>query len=69
MNELYPGTTLYGYCNGYFGRDSYGEKRVIASGTYNKQNWVVVEERGYLNFASGFDDEDVKNWMTEEEYD
>lgn len=32
------GTMLYGFCNGYFGRDSYGNKRVEAVGA----DWLVA---------------------------
>jgi hypothetical protein len=39
---------LYGYCNGFFGRDSYGPKRVEAIGA----DWVVIrEENGTPDFA------------------
>lgn len=42
------GTMLYGFCNGFFGRDSYSNKRVEAVGA----DWVVVrEENGNPNFA------------------
>lgn len=34
------GDTLYGFCDGEFGRDSYGPKRVEAIGS----DWVVVRE-------------------------
>jgi hypothetical protein len=34
------GTKLYGYCNGFFGRNSYNEKRVEAVGT----DWVVARD-------------------------
>jgi len=34
------GTVLYGFCNGFFGRDSYGKKRIEAIGA----DWVVVAE-------------------------
>jgi len=36
------GTKLYGYCDGYFGTDSYGDKRVEAIGA----DWVVARELG-----------------------
>ena len=43
------GTVLYGFCNGFFDRDSYGKKRIEAIGA----DWVVVrEEDGQPNFAS-----------------
>lgn len=35
---LRVGDLLYGYCGGYFGRDSYEPKRVEAIGT----DWVVA---------------------------
>ena len=61
------GTLLNGYCNGFFGRDSYGEKRIEGSGV----DWVVVrEEDGKPNFAS-FDSLEDRNyyidvWVKEE---
>jgi len=43
------GTVLYGYCNGYFGRGSYGDRRIEAIGS----DWVVVrEDDGIPDFAS-----------------
>lgn len=39
---LRVGDMLYGFCNGSFGRDSYGDKRVEAIGS----DWVVVREDG-----------------------
>lgn len=38
--DLRIGLTLYGYCSGFFGRDSYTAKRVEAFGI----DWVVVRE-------------------------
>lgn len=74
--ELNPGTVLYGFCNGYFGRDSYGEKTVIASGTWGDTNWVVVTTREFrqnvLLMATGFDTSDLERWKipeAEEEWD
>lgn len=34
------GMTLYGYCCGYFGRDSYGDKVIILMGP----DWIKVRE-------------------------
>ena len=49
---LVIGTPLYGYCGGYFGRDSYADKRVEAIG----HDWIVVrDDRGEVWFASGTD--------------
>lgn len=35
------GRVIYGYCNGYFGRDSYSDKRIEAEGF----DWIVARER------------------------
>ncbi len=47
---MYVGMMLYGYCQGYFGRDSHSDKRIEAIG----HDWVVVreEDNGTPNFAS-----------------
>lgn len=36
----YIGETLYGYCNGYFGRDTYEEKTVVYAG----ENYLLCED-------------------------
>lgn len=47
------GTKLYGYCNGYFGRDSYEDKTIIAMGCNSGTIWIVCEdEDGDILFAS-----------------
>jgi hypothetical protein len=51
------GEIFHGFCGGYFGRDSYGCRRVEAVGV----DWIVCRiETGYdegrLDFASGPDD-------------
>lgn len=49
------GDMLYGFCNGFFGRDSYGDKRVEAIGS----DWVVArDERGRAEFAYPVDNVD-----------
>jgi len=45
---MFVGKLLYGYCGGYFGRDSYDVKRIEAIGA----DWVVVRENSRPNFAS-----------------
>ena len=46
---LRVGDVLYGFCGGWFGRDSYGDKRVEAIGA----DWVVVrDDTGAPQFAS-----------------
>lgn len=45
---IYVGMVLYGYCDGYFGRDSYKNKRVEAFGV----DWIVArDDSGGLCFA------------------
>lgn len=61
------GMMLYGYCNGYFGRDSYEPKRIEAEGI----DWIVVrEESGRPNFATfrTAEEKDVRlgTWSREE---
>ena len=63
----FVGVTLYGFCNGYFGRDSFRDKVVVSSGS----NWIVAnEEYGDLCFAefATFKDMEklVKEWSSEE---
>lgn len=38
------GDTLYGYCGGAFGRDSYGEKTVEHIGVARGKSFVIVSE-------------------------
>lgn len=45
---LVPGATLYGYCNGFFGRDSYGDKTIVE---VVGNVLCVREENGALNSA------------------
>jgi len=54
------GKTIYGYCNGFFGRDDYADKIIIAEG----ENWIVCKycddlDSGKVTFAD-FEDEDEK---------
>lgn len=42
------GDKLHGFCGGAFGRDSYGEKVVLAVG----EDWVVAREGGRPIFAA-----------------
>lgn len=67
MNDITVGTTIYGFCNGYFGRDSYGPKRIIAKGREDGVCWMVVKnDLGKIEFASGFSKEDIQRWAKEE---
>lgn len=47
--HLHIGDVLVGYCGGFFGRDSYGDKRVEGIGS----DWVVVREDGLARFYEG----------------
>ncbi len=49
MQTFVIGEVLHGFCNGYFGRDSYADKRVEAFGI----DWVVCrDEYGEVHFAT-----------------
>ncbi|UDL16336.1 hypothetical protein SEA_ZOOMAN_52 [Microbacterium phage Zooman] len=65
---LRPGTKLYGYCNGYFGRDSYGDKTVLASGEASGKVWVVVDDEYFGPIlGSDFNPDLVIGWIQPEE--
>jgi len=70
------GMVLHGFCNGYFGRDSYNDKRIEAFGV----DWIVAREDGgnvvfaIFNSVDSVDsvkeiDELVKEWRQEEDED
>lgn len=67
--QLMVGQVLRGFCAGYFGRDSYGDKRVEAVGI----DWVVVRTKsGSPVFTSGLNLGEIltrasDDWPTEEE--
>ena len=65
---LATGQKLYGFCNGYFGRDSYGDKTVLASGVSNGRVWAVAEDeyRGVV-LATEFNPDLVIGWLQPEE--
>lgn len=58
------GRLIYGFANGYFGRDSYNDKRIEAEGV----DWIVARgiESGvpeFANFANeGEKNELIKKW-------
>lgn len=54
------GTVIYGYCEGKFGRDSYGNKRVEAIGA----DWVVVREEGVGPMLYEGNPEDLLKYTT-----
>lgn len=62
------GRIIYGYCDGYFGRDSHHEKIIIAEG----YNWVVVKDWNGVDFACLPADEKqelINEWSIEKEPD
>lgn len=71
MND-YVGSIFSGYCNGYFGRDSYGEKLILATGFINGKRWITVKEDswngGYI-VSSVYDltEELFQEWLRGEE--
>lgn len=58
---------LYGYCNGYFGRDSYGDKRIEVVG----YDYIVCRnDEGYPEFLSGEKNKQLlipNEWLEEEQ--
>jgi len=55
---------IYGYCNGFFGRDSYEPKRVEAEGRY----WIVarrLDEAAQPEFASFSNDAEMERLLDE----
>ena len=70
--EKYIGKTLYGFCNGVFGRDSYDNKRVVYAG----RDYLVAENENRYPVTASFKDWDeleaheyISRWLEEcEEY-
>jgi hypothetical protein len=60
MTALTPGVTLYGFCGGVFGRDSYEDKIVVAAG----HGWLVAKScnSAYFYFAQGDDLKTLENY-------
>lgn len=57
---LKVGDTIYGFCNGHFGRDSYGEKVVEGIGP----DWVIVREGSHVMSYQG-DPQDLCKYRSE----
>lgn len=65
--DKFVGIKIYGFCNGYFGRDSYDDKVIVASG----EDWIVAKnEKGHNEYATFDDPEEmddlIEEWRTEE---
>lgn len=61
---IFIGSILYGFCNGYFGRDNYEDKRVEAIGA----DWIVARgvESGRPFFADYPPHDVPPAWLTAE---
>lgn len=60
--DEFVGTTLFGFCNGFFGRDSYEDKVIIASGS----NWIVADSGSiHPEFASFGENENMAVYIHE----
>lgn len=62
--DKYVGLKIHGYGNGSFGRDSYLDKVVIASG----EDWLVAKDDDGVNLFANFDDAEdmshaVNDWI------
>ena len=71
MRELFScGDTLYGFCNGYFGRDDYDTKIcVMVTNKYAVFQYLdgeFEENATVLNFKEELDKEFVDKWKIEE---
>ena len=63
------GRLLYGFCNGFFGRDSYGTKRIEAEGV----DWIVARDVDTYDAKPEFasfptpeqKEEHIKEWSRE----
>jgi hypothetical protein len=65
VSAIYVGMVFEGFCQGYFGRDAHGQKRVEAFGA----DWIVARSDRQLYFAT-FDSTDemtrcIRRWRKE----
>ena len=64
----FVGIKIYGFCEGYFGRDSYDDKLVIANG----EDWMVVQYNDERKDFASFNNVDemsrcIAKWRVEED--
>jgi hypothetical protein len=67
--DKFVGIKIYGFCNGYFGRDSYDDKLIIASG----EDWIVAKNESGVNEFASFESVDemqtlIEKWSVEEDF-
>lgn len=60
---MFVGTMLYGYCNGFFGKYSFDDKRIEAIGA----DWLVARDIDGVPLFAHFGDKDemlnlIKEW-------
>ena len=67
MNNI--GTTIYGYCNGYFGRDDYEDKIILFEGpTWIVCRYISNEYITCVNFRSEAEkNELIQDWRVQED--
>ena len=66
MKILRPGMILYGFCAGFFGRNSYSDKRIVGVSVLHIEDngpilQIDVYEDGYENRAMCTSEKDVKD--------
>lgn len=65
--DKFVGITIYGFCDGFFGRDSYEDKKIIASGG----DWVVAKGTDDITVFATFNNADdmevlIAEWSKED---
>lgn len=73
-DRLTTGDAVTGYCGGAFGRDSYGTKTVIETGSHEGSPWALVacEDFGRTGLVALYGDEydgAVAAWEDDPSYD
>lgn len=64
-NLLKTGVIIQGFCNGYFGRDSYEDKKILSWGEEDDRIWIVaIEDDLHRSFvvASDVPAEVIDTW-------
>jgi hypothetical protein len=67
--DLFVGTEIFGFCNGFFGRDSYDDKIIIANG----EDWIVTKDAKDIKEFATFENIDemcqmINQWRQKEEF-
>lgn len=72
MDKLFNiGDLIYGFCNGYFGRDDYDDKIcILVNSRYAVFQYIDGEMEGQatvLNYRDSITKENVDNWKIKED--